>query len=101
MSKFKVGDTVRCIEPAMYDENLTKGSLHSVTMIDGNHVYLKDSGGWHERRFELIKSEPEAPQPQPDSITAAFNAVHDAIAPLSSLDRCRVIHAVKALLGMV
>lgn len=100
MSKFKVGDIVKCIEPAMCDDNLTEGSINCVSHIDDCHVYFSNSGGWHERRFELIKSATDAPQPQPDSLVAAFTAVHDAIAPLSSLDRRKVIHAVKVLLDI-
>ena len=105
MSKFKVGDRVRCIDASLCFD-LLLGEVYTVIKVCALYVYLDEldhEAGWRFSRFHLDHAAPEkpgTPQPQPDSRMSAFTAVHDAIAPLSSLDRCKVIHAVKALLGM-
>lgn len=100
MSKFKVGDTVVCVDDNCAFGAIKDGKVYTVSKVDENYVYLDglyQTAGWYPQRFELAT---DAPQPQPDSIVAAFNDVHDAIATLSSLDRRKVIHAVKVLLDI-
>ena len=101
MSKFKVGDELEVVD-GYTPMGVSNGDRIIVTGTINNGVYFRGDGGnwWHDSRFKLIKPKPDAPQPQPDSIMSAFNAVHDAIAPLSSLDRRKVIHAVKVLLDI-
>lgn len=105
MSKFKVGDTVRCMDSSCSFE-LVKNQVYTVDRVCPLYIYLKElnpEAGWKPSRFDLDHTAPQPqsePQPQPDSVVSAFTAVHDAIAPLSGLDRRKVIHAVKVLLDI-
>ena len=103
MSKFQVGDRVVCVESSCYFD-LVQGQVYTVDRVCPLYVYLKEldpKAGWRPSRFDLDHRAPESPQPQPDSLVAAFTTVHDAIAPLSSIDRRKVIHAVKVLLEIM
>ena len=59
MSKFKIGDKVRCIDNHNVVSDLTKGFVYRVTNTFADQVELADvfGSGWWEERFELANEE--------------------------------------------
>ena len=67
MSKFKVGDKVRCVENDDYESHLTVGKVYTVLGIgySCSKCYLRikpdgalDVGGYSQLRFELVEPNP-------------------------------------------
>ena len=61
MSKFKVGDKVRCVDNYNYHNHLTEGKVYVVVeKSNGGYVRIKpdndiDVGGYCDYRFELVQ----------------------------------------------
>lgn len=67
MSKFKVGDKVRCVDNDDYEDHLTVGKVYTVHSIgySCSKLYLRikpdgvlDVGGYSNLRFELVEPNP-------------------------------------------
>ncbi len=69
MSKFKVGDRVKCVDDRDYMDSLTLDRIY--TIVQGSPAFtwvIDDRGhkfGYYGDRFELAESEKEQPKPEP------------------------------------
>lgn len=68
MSKFKVGDKIRCIDNSEYHRQLTLGKVYTVveSETDSRYVRIESDhdltiGGYKVGRFELVEPNPVLP----------------------------------------
>jgi hypothetical protein len=63
MSKFKVGDRVRCVDDADAETFLNRGGEYTVIRPGEDHVIVSGCNAWmRANRFELIPAAPPEPQ---------------------------------------
>ena len=68
MSKFKVGDRVRCIDNEGQEGELEIGKEYTVNFVSANGIAIRHGAAfwdYYDRRFELAESEPEQPKEEP------------------------------------
>lgn len=62
---FKVGDKVRCIEPAIGLGKTVLGKEFTISKVTKKFVYVGDNTyGWYHSRFELVKEEEKMTTPK-------------------------------------
>jgi len=69
MSKFKVGDKVKCLKNRDYVGSLTLGKIYTIVQVSPAFTWVIDDlghkFGYYDDRFELAESEPEQPKEEP------------------------------------
>ncbi len=72
MSKFKVGDRVKCVDAREYQGHLTLGKIYEVVQTSPEFAWVDDDRGtrfgYYDSRFELAESEKEQPSPTPRAL---------------------------------
>ena len=94
MSKFKIGDKVRCVE-ANQGHWIEVGEIYTVKCVDREYIHLEEiteKHNYYESRFELVSEKPNYREMKPTDMVKVCIGDSEFEVPLGDIDYFFQLH---------
>ena len=94
MSKFKIGDKVRCVE-ADQGHWIEVGEIYTVKCVDREYIHLEEiteKHNYYESRFELVSEKPNYREMKPTDMVKVCIGDSEFEVPLGDIDYFFQLH---------